>query len=102
MVSFDSDHSAGDGASFFSLRSVLIIPPVSLGCLGRVFFWSTLLISGVVDRPSEVLRVLGLQAGGDPVAGVGVGLEAWKILVFDIREIQLTLPEWLVSPHLDN
>jgi len=86
---------------FFSSGQFLLFPLFRWGAWEE-FFLSTLLISGVVDRPSEVLRVLSLQAGGDPVAGVGVGLEAWKILVFDIREIQLTLPEWLVSPHLDN
>lgn len=58
MVSFDSDHSGGDGASlFFSQVSFCFLPLVfsfSLGGLGRVFFLATLLISGVVDHPCEV------------------------------------------------
>lgn len=47
MVSFDSDHSGGDGASFFFLGEFFLCP-VCLGCLERVFLLA-LLISGVVD-----------------------------------------------------
>lgn len=57
MVSFDSDHSGGDGASplFFS-RSVYVSSPLVLflGGVWEEFFLATLLISGVVDLPCEV------------------------------------------------
>lgn len=57
MVSFDSDHSGGDGASplFFKV-SLYFLPWFFFffgGYLGR-FFLATLLISGVVDLPCEV------------------------------------------------
>lgn len=58
MVSFDSDHSGGDGASplFFKVSSCFL-PPGSFfwgGVWEEFFFLATLLISGVVDLPCEV------------------------------------------------
>ena len=54
MVSFDSDHSGGDGASpfFFSGQFFTILPlfAVVLGSAGKSFFLATLLICGVVDH----------------------------------------------------
>jgi hypothetical protein len=58
-VSFDSDHSGGDGASpFFLLRSVFYFPPSTLlvaalcgrSGSGKDCFLATLLISGVAGH----------------------------------------------------
>lgn len=56
MVSFDSDHSGGDGASPLFLHGQFIFPPPGsfFGGVWEEFFLATLLISGVVDLPCEV------------------------------------------------
>lgn len=44
MVSFDSDHSGGDGASLFFSRSVYVSSPMFffLGVSGKSFFFGDL------------------------------------------------------------
>lgn len=57
MVSFDSDHSGGDGASPLFFQGQFMFPPLWFffwGVPGKSFFLATLLISGVVDLPCEV------------------------------------------------
>lgn len=73
MVSFDSDHSGGDGASLFFSRSVYASSPAFFwGGVWEEFFLATLLISGVVDLRGS-LGSFSLRARWVSVAGVGVG-----------------------------
>jgi hypothetical protein len=76
MVSFDSDHSGGDGASlFFSQVSSCFLPLVFsffVGGSGKSFL-ATLLISGVVDHPCGSLGSFACGLVGFRSLRFGVG-----------------------------
>lgn len=90
MVSFDSDHSGGDGASSFFLRSVLAIAPV--GVSGKSFFVDLANWWGCGSRMLGPVWTWGWTAGfGAGLRGVAVlrTRRRWHILQVALRIIQI-------------